>query len=126
MENPGGFVINRGFFRIHLSRLRLIKFDLALNIVRKMDYIRIIFKYSLVCEAEAYIGRLFQSREVRVSLIKADLKFSVCTKVKRSIHLIGLALVHDVDLHRSGLLFNDPDTRRHLISEDTAIIKLIG
>ena len=125
VKDTGILVIHRGFFCIYLSRFRLIKFDIPFNFIREVDHILIAIKFSPICESEAYVGSLGQSRKVRVRLIKINFQQAICTKIKRSIYLISPAFVYNIDLQRAFLFRNNLDAFRHLICKGMIIIKLI-
>ena len=83
-------------------------------------------KLSIIRNSETDIGSPRQSRIVRVILVKCNGQHAVCIKMETGVHLIGLALVYDIDFQRTALFFKDLDARRHLIGERPAVIKLIG
>ena len=122
MECSGSLVIHCGFFRVRLSRFRLVKRDFAFDLGGKGDSLLGAVELSLVREADTDVGAFYQPRIIRVVLVKHDAQLAVQTKSKMSCYLIGPALIDDIDQQIAILWFNDRDARRHEIDKLPIII----
>ena len=86
-----------------------------IEILGKVDFIRTSIELRIIGKSETYIGRLYQSRIVRVRLVKTDFQSAISAKMKTCIYLIGSALIYNIDFQRTALICNDLDARGHLI-----------
>ena len=124
MERTGGLIINRGFFRVGLTGIRIVKYDVALNILGEANHGVLTVKLGVKPVSEAYVGRFTKSRKVRVRLVKRYAQHAVRGQIISCIDLVGPALVYDIYLQRAGLFFGDNQTFGYLVCKGGVVGEL--